>query len=109
MAYYGRQPTEIEMAKFHVIRPFCYAFHGFRLAFLSNQKTLPKLGEVFEYKTFQLKIRRGEIELGSPKSLFRLAVSTMNKAVSMLHGNAFKESLKILKAHLQEKGVKVWS
>ncbi len=106
-AYYGRKPTALEMAKFHVIRPFCYAFHGFRLAFLSNQKTLPKLGDVMEYKKFQLAIRQGDVQLGSPKSLFALAVSTMNKATLMLQSSEFKEGLRVLKTHLKDKGIKV--
>jgi hypothetical protein len=101
--YYDRAPTDIELAKFHVIRPFCYAFHGFRLAFLSNQKSLPKLGQILEYKKFQLAIRNGNIELGSPESLFKLAVSTMNKSVSMLRGKEFQEGLKTLKAHIKSK------
>ena len=104
-AYYQRKPTALEMAKFHVIRPFCYAFHGFRLAFLANQKTLPKMGEILEYKDFQLAIRHGKVELGSPVSLFTLGVSTMNKAISMLREKDFQRGLKTLQTHLKTLGV----
>jgi hypothetical protein len=99
--YYGREITDLERAKFDVIRPFCYAFHGFRLAFLSNLKTLPELGEVMEYKKFQLAIRQGKVDLGPPVSLFKLAASTMTKSMSMLKGPEFKEGLRVLKAHLK--------
>ncbi len=99
-AYYGREVTKLERAKFDVIRPFCYAFHGFRLAFLSNLKAFPKLGKVMEYQAFQLAIRRGEVDLGPPECLFKLAVSTMTKSMVMLKGPAFKEGLDTLKAHL---------
>lgn len=99
--YYGREITDLERAKFDVIRPFCYAFHGFRLAFLSNLKEFPKLGDVMEYKDFQLAIRRGAVDLGPPVSLFKLAVSTMTKSMSVLKGPEFKEGLKVLKAHLK--------
>lgn len=99
-AYYGRKVTALERAKFDVIRPFCYAFHGFRLAFLSNLKTFPELGNIMEYKNFQLAIRRSEVDLGPPVSLFKLAVSTMTKSMNMLKGSEFKEGLKVLKSHL---------
>lgn len=100
-AYYGHKATALERAKFDVIRPFCYAFHGFRLAFLSDLKAMPELGEVKEYKDFQLAIRRGEVDLGPPLSLFKLAVSTMNKSMSMLRDPAFQKGLSVLKEHLQ--------
>lgn len=100
--YYGRPATDIEVAKFHVIRPFCYAFHGFRLAFLADQKKMPQLGSIMEYKDFQLAIRRGEFALGSPLSLFQLGVSTMNKAASMLRGEDFKRSLALLKRVVED-------
>lgn len=99
-AYYGRPATELEWAKFHVIRPFCYAFHGFRLAFLSNFRTMPDLGKVMEYKDFQLAIRQGKYALGSSKSLLTLSVSTMNKSMTMLREANFQKSLKILQEHI---------
>lgn len=102
-AYYGCPPTELEMAKFHAIRPFCFGFHGLRLAFLSNMKQRPSLETVEEYTDFQLGIRRGEIELGSPLSLYRLAVSTMNKAHAMLQGDDYKRSIAYLKQHIKGK------
>ena len=103
--YYGREPTEIEWAKFHAIRPFCYAFHGFRLAFLAkqskNEALQPDISNLPEYKDFQLGIRKGTIPLGSPESLYRLGVATMNKAVSMLKGEDFTKSLVLLESHIQ--------
>ncbi len=99
-AYYGRTPTKLELAKFHAIRPFCYGFHGYRLAFLSNMQTMPSLGYVPEYKDFQLGIRKGSIELGSPLSLYKLGVSTMSKAVAMLNGKDYKESIAYIKQHI---------
>jgi hypothetical protein len=90
-AYFGRPPTPEELAKFYVLRPFCYAFHALRLAYLANLHSQPSELNPLEHDAFQLAIRRQEFDLSLPEIQYALAVSFMNKTLTRLQEKEFQE------------------
>lgn len=105
-AYFQRQPTDIERAKYQLMQDFLYIYYGVLflvLPFLSNQPLPPLSMDEIEglpdFKEYMQFIGMGVVNLGMPVTQRQFGYVFLETARKRIATNTFTKNMEIIRKH----------